>query len=110
MRAPSEHACSSARALEGAKRMQEASGLLAWRSAQVIELPIKHPELFESLGVAQPKASRQHSQNATAPMQIVHILMCMAQKKAVHASTGGIDMGCKRRALRASYRVHIDIL
>lgn len=24
---------------------------------QVIELPIKHPELFESLGVAQPKAS-----------------------------------------------------
>ncbi len=22
---------------------------------QVIELPIKHPELFESLGVAQPK-------------------------------------------------------
>jgi hypothetical protein len=24
--------------------------------AQVIELPIKHPELFESLGVAQPKA------------------------------------------------------
>lgn len=27
---------------------------------QVIELPIKHPELFESLGVAQPKVSQQH--------------------------------------------------
>ena len=26
---------------------------------QVIELPIKHPELFEALGVAQPKVSRQ---------------------------------------------------
>jgi 26S proteasome regulatory subunit T6 len=24
---------------------------------QVIELPIKHPELFESLGVAQPKGT-----------------------------------------------------
>ncbi len=24
---------------------------------EVIELPIKHPELFEALGVAQPKAS-----------------------------------------------------
>lgn len=24
-------------------------------AAQVIELPIKHPELFEALGVAQPK-------------------------------------------------------
>lgn len=24
-------------------------------SWQVIELPIKHPELFESLGIAQPK-------------------------------------------------------
>lgn len=23
---------------------------------QVIELPIKHPELFDSLGIAQPKA------------------------------------------------------
>ena len=22
---------------------------------QVIELPVKHPELFESLGIAQPK-------------------------------------------------------
>jgi hypothetical protein len=25
----------------------------------VIELPLKHPELFESLGIAQPKVSRQ---------------------------------------------------
>ena len=25
---------------------------------EVIELPIKHPELFEALGVAQPKARR----------------------------------------------------
>lgn len=25
------------------------------RAVQVIELPIKHPELFEALGVAQPK-------------------------------------------------------
>lgn len=24
---------------------------------QVIELPLKHPELFESLGIAQPKVS-----------------------------------------------------
>ena len=29
-----------------------------WLCAQVIELPIKHPELFESLGVAQPKVRR----------------------------------------------------
>lgn len=27
---------------------------------EVIELPIKHPELFESLGIAQPKASATH--------------------------------------------------
>ena len=26
-----------------------------WLNVQVIELPIKHPELFESLGIAQPK-------------------------------------------------------
>ena len=25
---------------------------------QVIELPVKHPELFESLGIDQPKVSR----------------------------------------------------
>jgi SpoVK/Ycf46/Vps4 family AAA+-type ATPase len=25
---------------------------------QVIELPLKHPELFESLGIAQPKVRR----------------------------------------------------
>lgn len=28
-------------------------------SLQVIELPIKHPELFESLGIAQPKVLAQ---------------------------------------------------
>lgn len=26
---------------------------------EVIELPVKHPELFEALGIAQPKASIQ---------------------------------------------------
>ena len=40
--------------------VQEVSLRVARHSAraaytQVIELPIKHPELFESLGVAQPK-------------------------------------------------------
>jgi hypothetical protein len=25
----------------------------------VIELPLKHPELFDALGIAQPKARRQ---------------------------------------------------
>lgn len=36
--------------------------LILWRlrwCLQVIELPLKHPELFESLGIAQPKVSRQ---------------------------------------------------
>ena len=31
------------------------AGDTACACVQVIELPIKHPELFESLGVAQPK-------------------------------------------------------
>lgn len=26
---------------------------------EVIELPVKHPELFDSLGIAQPKVKRQ---------------------------------------------------
>jgi hypothetical protein len=29
------------------------------RALQVIELPLKHPELFESLGIAQPKVGPQ---------------------------------------------------
>ena len=35
---------------------------------EVIELPVKHPELFESLGIAQPK---------------VYILTCPTMKKAI---------------------------
>ena len=27
---------------------------------EVIELPVKHPELFEALGIAQPKVSTLH--------------------------------------------------
>ena len=34
---------------------------------QVIELPIKHPELFESLGVAQPKVCFPLPQPAFTP-------------------------------------------
>ena len=29
------------------------------RGAQVIELPIKHPEIFDSLGISQPKGVRE---------------------------------------------------
>lgn len=29
---------------------------------EVIELPVKHPELFESLGIAQPKVKHTHLQ------------------------------------------------
>ncbi|KAK8931014.1 hypothetical protein KSP39_PZI016167 [Platanthera zijinensis] len=32
-----------------------AGSMISLASRQVIELPIKHPELFESLGIAQPK-------------------------------------------------------
>ena len=28
---------------------------------EVIELPVKHPELFDSLGIAQPKVSYYHT-------------------------------------------------
>ena len=36
-------------------RLQICLLCLCGRGDQVIELPIKHPELFEALGVAQPK-------------------------------------------------------
>ena len=28
---------------------------------EVIELPVKHPELFEALGIAQPKVCLEHT-------------------------------------------------
>jgi SpoVK/Ycf46/Vps4 family AAA+-type ATPase len=34
---------------------------VGWCLAQVIELPLKHPELFESLGIAQPKVNNAGS-------------------------------------------------
>ena len=37
----------------------------SYLGAQVIELPIKHPELFESLGVAQPKVTQTPRESIT---------------------------------------------
>lgn len=37
------------------KEIKEVWQLAACSYAQVIELPVKHPELFEALGIAQPK-------------------------------------------------------
>lgn len=34
---------------------------------EVIELPVKHPELFEALGIAQPKVSRPTHKGVLAP-------------------------------------------
>ncbi|EMP24271.1 26S protease regulatory subunit 8 [Chelonia mydas] len=50
---------------------------------EVIELPVKHPELFEALGIAQPKASTlgqdsQHVQSA----RMVRELFVMAREHA----------------------------
>lgn len=38
---------------------------------EVIELPIKHPELFESLGVAQASLGRNSSGSSSTAFQIV---------------------------------------
>lgn len=43
---------------------------------EVIELPVKHPELFEALGIAQPKASEKCSKGAHKPWEIERILDC----------------------------------
>lgn len=37
---------------------------------EVIELPVKHPELFEALGIAQPKAS----DSITHSYQVKHVM------------------------------------
>lgn len=38
---------------------------------EVIELPIKHPELFESLGVAQASLGRNSNGSSSTAFQIV---------------------------------------
>jgi hypothetical protein len=51
--------CSSNAAEIGTDFSKHAASLSAAAAAQVIELPLKHPELFESLGIAQPKVRRR---------------------------------------------------
>ena len=45
--------------------------------AQVIELPIKHPELFESLGIAQPKVISLSLYLSVLRSLFVYILHCI---------------------------------
>ena len=49
---------------------------------QVIELPIKHPELFESLGVAQPKVNTSFSTVWSSDCQVGHLSWLSMQSKA----------------------------
>lgn len=49
----------------------------SYLGVQVIELPIKHPELFESLGVAQPKVN---------PNPRHSIVVCIARLKVTQQS------------------------
>lgn len=46
---------------------------------QVIELPIKHPELFESLGIAQPKVITTRNVTMLQPLLVVfhHMLILL---------------------------------
>jgi hypothetical protein len=55
---------------------------------QVIELPLKHPELFESLGIAQPKVRLQLARR-DAPLHTVPPMQStpgMASGQEHHAS------------------------
>lgn len=74
---------------------------------QVIELPIKHPELFEALGVAQPKVSHlaaswrlQRTLNNQFPAWLIDIssnsaaptfFFCTAGSASVRAPRDGED-------------------
>jgi hypothetical protein len=46
---------------------------------EVIELPIKHPELFEALGVAQPKARPPRSMGLATAHEFQHPALVFAQ-------------------------------
>ena len=48
----------------------------AYLCLQVIELPIKHPELFESLGVAQPKVGAALQFLYPFPRQAHNLAFC----------------------------------
>lgn len=43
---------------------------------EVIELPVKHPELFEALGIAQPKASGTNGIINYCQDYYYHLLSC----------------------------------
>eukprot|EP00605_Chrysophyceae_sp_TOSAG23-4_P002175 GSChrysophyteH1.ASY1.ANO1.2405.1 assembled CDS len=49
---------------------------------EVIELPIKHPELFDSLGVAQPKAVAHHTDCTFIRVSGSELLFIMAREAA----------------------------
>ena len=40
---------------------------------EVIELPVKHPELFEALGIAQPKVRKNHTYTHNIAFTIAHV-------------------------------------
>jgi 26S proteasome regulatory subunit T6 len=52
---------------------------------QVIELPLKHPELFDALGIAQPKGVLLYGPPGTGEWQRA---ACMHLNVAVLAATG----------------------
>jgi 26S proteasome regulatory subunit T6 len=44
---------------------------------EVIELPVKHPELFDALGIAQPKGVLLYGPPGTGKFQLNHLyLVC----------------------------------
>lgn len=57
--------------------------------SQVIELPIKHPELFESLGIAQPKVKLVSSYSIWLNLLYRHWLLVLVSK-----STDSSTIGC----------------
>jgi len=45
---------------------------------EVIELPIKHPELFDALGIAQPKGVLLYGPPGTGTYHICHVFFSCA--------------------------------
>lgn len=79
---------------------------------EVIELPIKHPELFESLGIAQPKGVLLYGPPGTGKVHTPRIHHRIVLNQSIVDATG--TCGCaphrlqvhSRQWLRASPKVH----
>lgn len=74
---------------------------------EVIELPVKHPELFDALGIAQPKGVLLYGPPGTGKSSVFHAKISQFSEEMLHLTSNTSRENAASSRCSPSHGMHV---